>query len=185
MAAASRRTDSPVRFAAQLLSIEATTLLQLPGEASERLPSRGQVAVHGAINGYELRTVVEPDGRGGHWIRVDPALQRATGLDVGDTAKLTLEVAGDWPEPELPQDLARALAAAPTQVQQTWQDITPMARWEWVRWVQATKNPDTRQRRVDVSISKMDSGKRRPCCFDLSSCTDPELAKSGKLMPPS
>src|SRR6478752_381577 len=101
MAAASRRTDSPVRFAAQLLSIEATTLLQLPGEASEQLPSRGQVAVRGAINGHELQTVVEPDGRGGHWIRVDPALQRATGLDVGDTAKLTLEVAGDWPEPEL------------------------------------------------------------------------------------
>jgi hypothetical protein len=40
-----------------------------------------------------------------------------------------------------------------------------MARSEWVRWVQATRNPQTRQRRVEVSISKMDGGKRRPCCF--------------------
>ena len=57
-----------------------------------------------------------------------------------------------------------------------------MARWEWVRWVGATKNPDTRAKRVDVSISKLRAGSRRPCCFDLSSCTDPELSKNGKLL---
>ena len=56
-----------------------------------------------------------------------------------------------------------------------------MARWEWVRWVGATRNPDTRARRVEVSIDKLRGGKRRPCCFDLSSCTDPELARSGRL----
>ena len=81
----------------------------------------------------------------------------------------------------MPGDLAAALAAAPARIRNVWQDITPMARWEWVRWVQATSNPQTRQRRVEVSISKLDSGKRRPCCFDLSSCTDPNLAESGKL----
>jgi hypothetical protein len=60
-----------------------------------------------------------------------------------------------------------------------------MARWEWVRWVNATKNPDTRSRRVDVSISKMKSGKRRPCCFNLSACTDPDLSKNGRLLEPA
>jgi uncharacterized protein YdeI (YjbR/CyaY-like superfamily) len=100
----------------------------------------------------------------------------------GDTAKLTLTVTKDWPDPEVPQDLATALAAAPSKTQEVWRDITPMARWEWVRWVNATKNPATRQRRVDVSISKMNSGKRRPCCFDLSACTDPDLSKNGKLL---
>ena len=54
-----------------------------------------------------------------------------------------------------------------------------------MRWVQATRSPGTRQRRVEVSIDKLDHGKRRPCCFDLSSCTDPELARSGKLRDPS
>ena len=49
----------------------------------------------------------------------------------------------------------------------------------------ATRNPATRQRRVEVSISKMDRGKRRPCCFDLTSCPDPDLARSGKLREPS
>ena len=115
-------------------------------------------------------------------MRVDPTLRRATGLSEGDTAKLTLTVTKDWPEPEVPQDLATALAAAPSQTQEVWEDITPMARWEWVRWVNATKNSATRQRRVDVSTSKMESGKRRPCCFDLSACTDPDLSKNGMLL---
>jgi len=57
-----------------------------------------------------------------------------------------------------------------------------MARWEWVRWVNATRNPDTRQRRVDVSISKMNSGKRRPCCFNLAACTDADLSRNGRLL---
>ena len=94
---------------------------------------------------------------------------------------MTLEVAPDWPEPDVPDDLAAALDAAPARIRDVWEDITPMARWEWVRWVRATASPSTRQRRVDVSISKMDAGKRRPCCSDLTSCTEPDLAKGGKL----
>ncbi len=43
------------------------------------------------------------------------------------------------------------LGAAPQEIQDLWNEITPMARREWVRWVNATKNPDTRRRRVDVS----------------------------------
>ena len=53
-----------------------------------------------------------------------------------------------------------------------------------MRWVGATKSPQTRQKRVGVSIDKLRKGSRRPCCFDLSSCTDPELSRSGKLVEP-
>ena len=98
---------------------------------------------------------------------------------------IDLEVRPDWPEPEVPDDLASALAAAPPDIREMWDDITAMARWEWVRWVQATANPATRARRVEVTISKMTNGKRRPCCFDLSACTDPALSRSGKLRNPT
>jgi len=180
--AETKRPQASIEFTAELVNIEGSTLLQLPDEASKSLPSRGQVAVRAEINGHDFQTVVEPDGRRGHWILVDEALQRATGLGAGDTAQLRLDVTQDWPEPEVPDDLATALSEAPAKIQDVWEDITPMARWEWVRWVNATKNPATRERRVEVSISKMDNGKRRPCCFDLSSCTDPQLSKSGKLV---
>jgi uncharacterized protein YdeI (YjbR/CyaY-like superfamily) len=85
----------------------------------------------------------------------------------------------------VPQDLATALATAPERIQDLWKDITPMARWEWVRWVNATQNPETRKRRVEVSISKMSSGKRRPCCFNLAACTDPNLSRNGRLIEPA
>ena len=176
---------APLRFEAALSTIDDTTLARLPAAVSTQLPSRGQVAVHATIDGHPFETVVEPDGRRGHWVRIDPDLQQTFGVGPGDTAQLTLEVAGDWPEPDVPDDLAAALGAAPERTQAVWKDITPMARWEWVRWVGATANPATRQRRVEVSISKLDGGKRRPCCFDLASCTDPDVARSGKLREPS
>ena len=82
----------------------------------------------------------------------------------------------------LPAAVSQALADAPEEIQDMWQDITPMARWEWVRWVQATASDKTRARRVEVTISKMSDGKRRPCCFDLSACTEPSVSRSGKLI---
>ncbi len=174
-----------IRFYATLCSIDNWTILRLPEEASEKLPSRGQVAAQGTINGYEFRTMLEPDGYSGHWMRVDEKLQQLAGISAGDTATLEIDSTNDWPEPNVPQDLERALAAAPQKIQDLWNDITPMARWEWVRWVNATKSPDTRKRRVEVTISKMNSGKRRPCCFDLAACTDPNLSKNGRLLEPA
>ena len=179
-----RTEGTAIRFDATLSTIDTSTVLRLPEAASKSLPSRGQVAVHGTINGVEFQTVLEPDGDHGHWMRVDDTLQRAADISAGDTVALDIEVTKDWPEPSVPQDLAAALAGAPGEIQHLWTEITPMARWEWVRWVNATKNPDTRSRRVDVSISKMNSGKRRPCCFNLASCTDPDLSKNGRLFDP-
>jgi hypothetical protein len=175
---------STIRFEATLHTIDKWTVLRLPARSSEELPSRGQVAVRGTIDGRAFQTVLEPDGCGGHWIRVDEELQRAIDVGAGDTARLDIEPTKDWPEPHVPQDLQTALAAAPQKIQALWKEITPMARWEWVRWVNATKNPDTRERRVEVTISKMKSGKRRPCCFNLAACTDPYLSKNGRLLAP-
>lgn len=184
--AITQRTGVPtIRFEATLYTIDEWTILRLPEKASEKLLSRGQVAVRGTINGHEFQTVLEPDGYSGHWMMVDGKLQQIAGISVGDTATLEIESTKDWPEPNVPQDFETALAAAPQKIQDLWKNITPMARWEWVRWVNATKNPETRKRRVEVSISKMNSGKRRPCCFDLAACTDPYLSKNGRLLEPA
>ena len=177
-----RTEGATIRFDATLATIGTSTVLRLPETASKKLPSRGQVAIRGTINGAGFQTVLEPDGNSGHWMRVDDTLQHAAGISAGDTATLGIEVTKEWPEPDVPPDLAAALAAAPQNIQDVWNETTPMARWEWVRWVNATKNPDTRSRRVEVSISKMNSGKRRPCCFNLSACTDPDLSKNGRLL---
>lgn len=173
-----------IRFDATPHTVSGRVILRLPEAASKKLSSRGQVAVHGTINGSTFQTILEPDGNFGHWMRVDERLQKAAGVGPGDKAAVEVEQTKEWPEPSVPPDLKNALSDAPQTIQDLWEAITPMARWEWVRWVNATSNPATRKRRIEVSIAKLSSGKRRPCCFNLAACTDPELAKNGKLLPP-
>ena len=176
-------TKSPVTLTgnAPVRSIGARWILPLPQAASDQLPSRGQVAVTGELDGHQIQTVLEPDGRMGHWVSLDDVLPDTSQLREADVLAFTVTTASTWPEPDVPDDLGSALEAA-SDLSQTWESITPMARWEWVRWVGATKNPDTRARRVEVSIDKLRNGSRRPCCFNLASCTDPEVARSGKLI---
>lgn len=172
-----------ISFEGKVQRIGDRTLVRLPAAASTQLPSRGQVAVHATLSGQAFATVLEPDGRRGHWVALDRELVQSLALGVDDAVTIEVQATKAWPEPKLPDDLKAALSEA-SDINDQWDDITAMARWEWVRWVNATQNPQTRQRRVEVTISKLRDGKRRPCCFDLSSCTDPEVAKGGKLIEP-
>lgn len=171
-----------IRFNAVPYSISGRTILRLPAGASEKLPSRGQVAVNGMVSGHEFTTVLEPDGYWGHWMNVDDTLQNNARIKTGDTVTVTITPTKGWPEPTVPDDFQKALDAAPQKVQDKWKDITSMARWEWVRWVNETKNPDTRAIRIEKSVSKLNGKHRRPCCFNLAACTDPQLSKSGRLV---
>ena len=158
-----------------------TLIARLPEAASDKLPSRGQVAVEGTINGMAVQTVLEPDGYFGHWLRVSDVMQTA---GIGDGTKLSLELTPtkEWPEPVVPADLNAALQGAPEKVQTKWHDITPMARWEWIRWMNATLSQETRAVRLEKTISKLAGKHRRPCCFNLAACTEPKLSKSGRLI---
>jgi hypothetical protein len=173
-----------IHFKSPLYTLKDWTILRLPEDDSKKLPSRGQVAVKGTINGHTFQTVLEPDGYWGHWMRIDESLQKSAGIKSGDTAELELTPTKDWPEPQVPKDFAKALDTAPQKVKDKWKDITPTARWEWIRWVNATGSMDTRAIRIEKSISKMNGSHRRPCCFNLAACTEPYMAKSGRLMEP-
>src|SRR5207248_9191751 len=140
---------STIRCDATLFTIGAWTLLRLPKSASAQLPSRGMTMVEGTINGARFHAPLEPDGKGSHWFRVDDTLRAAAGADAGDTVTLVIEPAKDWPEPEVPADLQTALAAVP-QAYTLWRTITPKAQWDWIRWIRATNQPDTRRRRIEV-----------------------------------
>jgi hypothetical protein len=181
------RATATIRFRATLLrpagangrKILSWTFLMLPKEAIAKLPSRGQVTVEGALNGLPIRATLEPDGRGGHWLRVDRKVFIAAGASAkpptpipaaGDeiTLEITPVAPKDEPEPSVPADLRRALAAAPDKARAVWADITPLARRDWVQWITSAKQAQTRARRITSACDMLAKGKRRPCCFDRS-----------------
>jgi hypothetical protein len=162
-----------IRFKARLLQPAKSArggswaFLVLPMKASAKLPTRGMTAVEGVINGHPFRAVLEPDGRKSHWLKVSRKLRESAGADVGDVVTLELGPARTEPEPRVPADLKKALAAAP-KARATWAAITTVARRDWVLWITSAKQPETRARRIRNACDMLATGKRRVCCFDRS-----------------
>jgi len=65
---------------------------------------------------------------------------------------------------ELPADLREALLAHST-AREAWSAITPLARNEFICWVEDAKQAATRDRRVRRTVEELEEGQRRPCCW--------------------
>lgn len=165
---------SKIHFRAKLLRpTEATkadswTFLTLPREASAKLPSRGMTSVEGTFNGSPFQATLQPDGQGGHWLRVDRKTRTAGRAEAGDVVTLEIAPVAEEPEPKVPPDLKKALAAANPKARAIWSDITSVARRDWIQWITSPKRPETRARRIENACDMLTKGKRRPCCFDRS-----------------
>jgi hypothetical protein len=175
-------TASRIRFSATLLRPVAAakafawTFLTLPKQASAKLPSRGMTSVEGTFNGVAFGATLEPDGRGGHWLKVDRKLREAAGAEAGDVVSLEIAPVAEEPEPRVPADLRKALAAAHPKARAVWADITPVARREWVQWIQSARQQETRLKRIENGCDMLAKGKRRPCCFDRSGMSSKSLS---------
>src|SRR5579872_4527636 len=64
----------------------------------------------------------------------------------------------------LPADLKKALIASPKALA-AWEDLTPLARNEWICWTISVKGPETRKNHVGRVVSELKEGMRRPCCW--------------------
>lgn len=179
-----QKPQPTIRFAAPLLRPKASTekpawsFLILPTEASSKLPSRGMVSIRGTFNTLPFQATLQPDGRGGHWLKVDPKLSKRARANIGD--EISLEITpltpDQEPEPEVPPDFRKALAAAPKSAQQAWKEITPLARRDWIQFMTSGKRAETRALRITKACDMLAKGKRRPCCFDRSGMYDKSLS---------
>jgi len=167
-----RKQTGNIAFKARLLRPAspkgaAWTFLVLPSSASAKLPTRSMVTVEGRFGGEPFQATLEPDGEGSHWLKVDKALREKAGVAAGDTVALEIAPVAEEPEPKVPADLKKALAAEPA-AKATWSDITPVARRDWIHWITSGKKAETRVNRIDVACDKLAKGNRRACCFDRS-----------------
>lgn len=65
---------------------------------------------------------------------------------------------------ELPADLGKALLADES-VAERWEDLTPLARNEWICWTTTVKLEQTRKDHIKRTVTELVEGKRRPCCW--------------------
>src|ERR1700759_5542210 len=65
---------------------------------------------------------------------------------------------------KLPADM-RAAILADKKVREVWEDITPLARNEWICWTVTCAKPETRAKHIVAMRDKMHKGERRPCCW--------------------
>ena len=64
----------------------------------------------------------------------------------------------------MPADLRNVLVSAPL-AQVAWENITPLARNEWICWILSVKKPETRRQHIERTRTELIEGKRRPCCW--------------------
>lgn len=64
----------------------------------------------------------------------------------------------------VPADLRKALTAD-TNALAKWNDLTPLARNEWICWTISVKKPETRKEHVERVVKELNEGMRRPCCW--------------------
>lgn len=68
----------------------------------------------------------------------------------------------------VPDDMKKVLTSK-VKILDWWEDITPLARNEWICWIEDAKKDETRKRRMDIMLDKFSRGERRPCCW--AGCT--------------
>src|SRR5690606_14604294 len=82
----------------------------------------------------------------------------------------------------LPKDLREALRVD-SQAFALWENLTPLARNEWICWTTSVKKAETRQQHVERVVSELKEGKRRPCCWiGCIHRTDKEISPSVKYI---
>ena len=77
---------------------------------------------------------------------------------------------------EVPADLKKTLTSDP-QALTAWEDITPLARNEWICWIESAKKAETRSRRIEWGCSSLKDGKRRPCCWPDAPTANSKMVK--------
>lgn len=83
---------------------------------------------------------------------------------------------------KMPTDLRKALTSD-KDILALWEDITPLARNEFICWVESAKQTETRKRRIKRTCEELLEGNRRPCCwFGCVHRTDKPLSPSQKFI---
>lgn len=153
--------DQPatVTFETTLSSSGNNTGIPVPEHAIEQLGHGKRPPVLVTVNGYDYRSTVAVMG-GQHLIGVSAAIRAATGLRRGDPITVTLTIAEQPREVDVPSDLEAALDEH-VPARQFFDQLSNSLQRYHVANINAAKAPETRQRRIDKAVALFLAGKQR------------------------
>lgn len=131
----------------------------------EELGKMVRLRVKGDVNGFEFRTSLFPDPRGGFYLLVNRAMQVGAGVGLGETAEFRLQADMEPREAELPDELAVLLDDEPG-LRKWYGELTEYMRREIGKWVNGVKSDEARMRRAEQMaerlLATMDSERELP-----------------------
>ncbi len=136
---------------------ELWTVLVMPFDAEQVFGTKGSVRVRGTINGVPFRRSIHPRDDGRHFIMLNKEMRKAAGMVVGEPVHVVLEQDTGERTVDVPPDLANALAAD-AAIGEAYAKLTHSRRFEFVRWLNQTQNPETRQRRIARILAMVVAG---------------------------
>lgn len=154
----------------------------IPTPISEGFPRRGRLHARLTINHIPFDAMLEPDGKLGHWVRIEPALIQQARMHFGDEVQITLERPAEEPYPPVPADFAEMLESHPAALA-TWNATTAMAQIDWIHWAESAKQAATRGKRMAQALEMLSEGKKRVCCFDPSGYYSKSLSAPPEAIP--
>lgn len=135
------------------------TGIRIPFDARKVFGTRARVPVRGTINGHAFRGSIFPVGDGTHYMVVRRELREAAGVEGGQTIAVTLERDDEPRTVTPPADLARALKGNKA-ARAAWDKLSYTHRREYAEAIEGAKRPETRQRRIEKTLSQLIAGKK-------------------------
>jgi hypothetical protein len=138
----------------------AWSMMHIPFDVEKEWGSRARVSVCGAINGFAFRTSIFPDGKGGHTMMVNKAMQKEGGAVPGKSVRVELEHDTSPRTISVPPDLKKALAKN-SGAATVFETFAPSHRRAYVDWIMQAKRAETRVTRIARAVQMIAAGKKR------------------------
>jgi uncharacterized protein YdeI (YjbR/CyaY-like superfamily) len=163
------------------------TIIRIPFDAAKIWGKRGQLRVSGEINGFAFRTSLFPDGKGGHSLLVNKAMQKGANVRVGMKARFRLEP-DSAPRPlVMPQELAELLRQS-QRLKKFYESFNPSTKRDIARVIGGIKSSAARKRRVEQFAERLmetlEAERQLPPLIERSLAQNPLAREGWKLMPP-
>ncbi|ACZ89654.1 YdeI/OmpD-associated family protein [Streptosporangium roseum] len=142
-----------------ILSGKTTTGIQVPQEVIESLGSGKRPRVQVTINGYTYRSSVAPMG-GGYMLPINADHRKGAGVAGGEEVDVEIELDTQPREVTLPSDLTEALDGE-AGAKQFFDGLSYTQRLSFATWIESAKKAETRQRRLDETVTMLREGRTR------------------------